>query len=127
MYLMGVRLVNNREKIVAALKQQVADGINSACQMWTDEAQRNANVDTGFMKSHIGQTVAAVPNKLEGVVRSLAPYSGFQDTGRHGNLFWTRAYITTRAKFRDLIFKGIAYTGSAGGGVIKSALSDYHR
>lgn len=119
---MGVRLVNRREEVVAALRQRLAAGLNEAAQYFVDEAQANANVDTGFMISHIGQTVPATSATLFAEVRSLAPYSGPQDTGRYGNLFWTRAWLATKAKFPDFFY---AKGGSAGRGVIGAAQQEF--
>ena len=125
--IMGVQLVNRIPVVIPLLKEQVAIRINNAAQFWVNEAQNNANIDTGFMKAHIGQTTTAVPNSLSAEIRSLAPYSMFQDTGRNGgNLFWTRAYIATREKFRQFIYQGLAFTGSAGSGVIRAASQEFH-
>lgn len=121
--IMGVTLVDNRVKVVAELKRQVAGRLNTAAQFFVGEAQRNANIDTGFMKEHIGMTLAATAERLEAEVRSLAPYSGPQDTGLRGNLFWTRAYIRTREMFKQFLY-GTA--GSAGSGVIRAAQEDFH-
>ena len=120
---MGVRLIDNSAAIKAALKEQIANGLNAAANAWTEEAQANANVDTGFMKAHIGVTKAASPADLLAVIRSLAPYSGPQDTGQHGNLFWTSTFLEIRERFSQFIY---SKAGSAGGGVIRQALQDYH-
>lgn len=122
---MGVRLIDNTEKIRVALKEQIAGGLNEAAQWWTDEAQQNANILTGFMQSHVGTTKAASPNDLTAVIRSLAPYSMYQDTGIHGNLFWTKAYLDTRQRFIQFLYKGQAFTGGAGRGVISAALQSF--
>src|SRR6267154_50054 len=102
---MGVKLVDNKEKVIAALKQQVANGLNNAGAFFVAEAQTNANVDTGFMKSHIlmPESEMAIPQSLSTTVRSLAPYSGPQDQGIRGNLFFTRAWTATRLKFKQFI------------------------
>ena len=123
---MGVKLVDNTEKVKAALKEQIAAGLNAAGEHFANEARNNANVDTGFMKSAIGQSVAATPNSLFTIVRSLARYSMYQDTGIRGNLFWTRAYLATRSRFKQFIYQGRAYAGGAGAGVIKAAETDFH-
>lgn len=120
----GVQLVNNREKVVAELKRQVAQRVNAAAQFMVGEAQRNANVDTGFMKAHIGQTITATPDRLEAEVRSLAPYSLYQDIGLHGNMFFSRAYLRTREMFPKLMMGNDV--GTAGAGVIHAALEEYH-
>lgn len=120
---MGVKLADNTAKVKAALKAQIANGLNAAANLWVTEAKNNANVDTGFMKAHIGVTVAAVANSLSAEIRSLAPYSAQQDTGFRGNLFWTRAYLATREKFKQFIYQG---AGSAGPGVIGAALQEFH-
>jgi len=120
---MGVYLVDNTEKIKAGLKEQLAGGLNAAADNFANEARNNANVDTGFMKSAIGVSVAATPNTLFAVIRSLARYSMFQDTGLHGNLFWTRAYLATRIRFSQFLYQG---TRGAGADVIKAAEMDYH-
>ena len=117
-----MKLIDKTAEVKAALKEQIASGINEAAQWWTDEAQENSNVLTGFMQSHIGVTEAASPERLSATVRSLAPYSGPQDTGRRGNLFWTRAFLSTRQMFKQFLY---GKAGSAGGGVIRSALSNF--
>lgn len=122
----GVKLVDNTERVKAALKEQLAGGLNAAADHVANEARNNANIDTGFMKSAIGVSVAATPNSLFAVVRSLARYSMYQDTGIHGNMFWTRAYLATRNRFKQFIYQGRAYTGGAGADVIKAAEIDYH-
>lgn len=129
---MGVRLVDNTQKVVHALREQVANGINNACQYWTDEAKDLAPVDTGFLKEHIGQAKAANANDLSGEIRSLAPYSGHVNYGtsrQSAQPFWTVAGLLTRQKFEYLLKSGfvkISRGASAGAGVIKSALMDYH-
>lgn len=129
---MGVTLVNNFPKVQAALKEQVANGINNAAQYWVTEAQSLAPVDTGFLKEHIGQTVAAVPNNLHAEIRSLAPYSGFINygTSRHSpRPFWTVAGLMTREKFHDLLKSGfvrISKGTSAGAKIIRAALEEFH-
>lgn len=123
---MGVKLVDNTEKVKTALRERIAVGLNNAASAWVQAAEQGANVDTGFMKAHIGQTVAATGRSLFAVVRSLAPYSMYQDTGIHGNLFWTRAYLIVRDKFKQFIYEGTGPTGQAGAGVIKAALEEYH-
>lgn len=123
---MGVKLVDNTEKVKVALRERIAVGINNAAGTWVDFAQGAANVDTSFMKNHIGITVAATTRSLFAVVRSLAPYSMYQDTGRYGNLYWTRAYLAVRDKFRQFIYGGTAIAGQAGPGVIKAALEEFH-
>lgn len=130
---MSVRLVDNTEKIKQALREQIAQGINVACQMWTDEAKDLAPVDTGFLKEHIGQTKAANANDLSGEVRSLAPYSGPVNYGsaRGGAAqpFWTVAGLLVRQKFEWLLKSGFVQVkrgASAGPGVIRAALTDYH-
>ena len=124
--IMGVRLIDNSAKVKQALKERIAVGLNNAANAWVDAAAGAANVDTGFMKAHIGVTKAASSADLSAVIRSLAPYSMYQDTGMHGNLFWTRAYLIVRDKYTQFLYHGIAYTGSAGPGVIRQALQDYH-
>lgn len=128
---MGVKLVDRRVQIVAALKQRLAEGLNEAAQYMVDEARANANVLTGFMMTHIGQTLTAVANRLEARVQSLAPYSAAQDTGRHGNLFFTRAWLATHAKFPQLWaarFSGKIVDGVAGAhlaNIQRAALQDF--
>lgn len=120
---MGVNLVDRTPQVLAALKEQLANGLNSAATFFVTEAKQNSNVDTGFMKEHIGITVSAVANNLSAEVRSLAPYSGPQDTGIRGNLFWTRAWLATREKFKQFMMsKG----ESAGANVIRAALEEFH-
>ena len=121
----GVQLVNRAPQILTELKRQVSERVNAAAQLFVGEAQRNANVDTGFMKAHIGQTLAAVPDRLEAEVRSLAPYSLWQDTGRHGNLYWTTAYLRVREIFPQLIL-GKTQVSTTNQGIIRQALQDYH-
>lgn len=129
---MGVKLVDNIPKIQKEIKVQLAKGINNACQFWVGEAQDLAPVDTGFLKAHIGQTVTATPESLHGEVRSLAPYSGpvnFGTSRQHPQPFWTVAGLLTRQKFNDLLksgFIGISKLGSAGSGIIRQALQDFH-
>jgi len=129
---MGMRLVDNKEKVVAQLRAQMAQGINNACQMWTAEAQDLAPVDTGFLKAHIGQTKAANANDLSGEVRSLAPYSGFVNYGTSRQApqpFWTVAGLMVRDKFEYLLKSGfvtIQRGTSAGPGVIRAALVEFH-
>jgi hypothetical protein len=129
---MSVELVDNTQKVIAGLREQVAQGINAACQMWVDEAKDLAPVDTGFLKEHIGQTLAASPNRLEGEIRSLAPYSGLVNSGtskQAAQPFWTVAGLLVRAKFEYLLKSGyvsIQRGVSAGQDVIKAALMDYH-
>lgn len=129
---MSVRLVDNSAKIKQHLREQIAAGINSACAMWTDEAIDLAPEDTGFLKAHIGQTVSATAASLSGEIRSLAPYSGFVNFGtskQPAQPFWTVAALLTRQKFEWLLKSGfvqIQRGTSAGGGIIKSALMDFH-
>lgn len=122
---MGVQLVNNREKVVAELKRQVAQRINAAAQLMVGEAQRNANVDTGYLRSSIGQTITAVPERLEAEVRSLAKYSQPQDTGMRGNLYFTRAWLRVREIFPQLIAGKIS-VGTAGPGVVRASEQEFH-
>lgn len=129
---MSVTLVDRTEQIKAALREQVAQGINNACQYWVDEAKDLSPVDTGFLKEHIGQTKAANANDLSGEIRSLAPYSGPVNYGtskQSAQPFWTVAGLLTRQKFAYLLKSGFVSIGrgaSAGAGVIKSALMDFH-
>jgi hypothetical protein len=125
-------LVDNTEKIKVALREQIAAGINNACQYWTDQAKDLAPVDTGFLKEHIGQTRSATAADLTGEVRSLALYSSAVNTGtsrQSAQPFWTVAGLLTRQKFTYLLKSGfvqIRRGTSAGAGVIKSALMDFH-
>jgi hypothetical protein len=129
---MSVRLIDRKDEVIAALRERVAQGINSACQMWTDEAIDLAPEDTGFLKAHIGQTKAANAADLSGEVRSLAPYSGPVNYGtsrQAAQPFWTVAALLVRQRFEWLLKSGfvqIRRGASAGAGVIKSALMDYH-
>lgn len=129
---MGVRLVDNTVKVKAAIKVQIAKGINNACQFWVGEAIDLAPEDTGFLKAHIGQTVAASPNSLRGEIRSLAPYSGPVNSGtsrQAAQPFWTVAGLLTRQKFEWLLksgFVSIGRVGSAGANIIRAALEDFH-
>lgn len=129
---MSVKLVDNTEKIKHALREQIAAGINNACQFWTDEAKDLAPVDTGFLKEHIGQTKAANGNSLSGEIRSLAPYSGPVNYGtakQPAQPFWTVAGLLTRQRFEYLLKSGfvkISRGASAGGNIIRSALMDFH-
>ena len=129
---MGVKLVDNTAKVKQAIREQLAQGINNACQFWSDNAQDLAPVDTGFLKSAIGQSVTATPNSLLGEVRSLAPYSGYVNYGtvkQAPQPFWTVAGLLTRQNFDKLFKSGfisINKIGSAGRGVIKAALTEFH-
>jgi len=129
---MSVVLKDNTEKIKVALREQIAQGINAACQMWTDEAKDLAPVDTGFLKEHIGQTKAANGTDLSGEIRSLAPYSGYVNYGtsrQPSQPFWTVAGLLVRQRFTALLksgFVSISRGSSAGGGIIRQALIDYH-
>lgn len=129
---MGVVLKDNTARVQAAIKVQLAQGINNAAQFWVSEAQDLAPIDTGFLKSQIGQTVSAVPNSLSAEIRSLAPYSGIVDMGSSRQApqpFWTVAGLLTRQKFDYLLksgFIGISRLGSAGRGVISAALQEFH-
>ena len=126
--IMSVKLTSRIPEVLAALKAQVAQGVNDAASFMVDEAQDNANVDTGFMQSHIGMTEAANAASLSATVRSLAPYSLFQDVGKHGNLFWTKAFIATREKFPQLMYQSlIGNGGKAGRGVIKAAKEEFEQ
>lgn len=109
--------------MIPLLKEQVAARLNNAAAFWVAEAQANANVDTGFMKNSTGVTVPATPNSLFTVIRCLAPYGSAQDTGIRGNLWWTRAFLATREKFTQFLYDKV---GSAGPGVIRAALQEYH-
>jgi hypothetical protein len=128
----SVTLVDRTAEIKQALREQVAKGINNACQMWTDEAIDLAPEDTGFLKEHIGQTKAANAHDLSGEVRSLAPYSGHVNYGtsrQAAQPFWTVAALLTRQKFEWLLKSGfvqIRRGTSAGPGIIRAALMDYH-
>lgn len=122
---MGVKLIDNTEKIKAALRGQIAIGLNSAAQFFTSEAKAGAAVDTGFMKEHIGVTGQATAQRLETEVRSLARYSGPQDTGVRGNLFFTRAYYATREKFAQFLY-GKIQVGTVGGNIIRAAEEEFH-
>jgi hypothetical protein len=129
---MGVKLVDNTAKIQAAIKVQIAQGINNAAQFWVTEAKDLAPVDTGFLKEHIGQTVSAVPNNLHAELRSLAPYSGLVNYGTSNQSpqpFWTIAGLMTRQKFNWLLksgFVSIGRVGSAGANIIRAALEEFH-
>lgn len=129
---MGVVLKDNTEKIKQAIHVQLAQGINNACQYWVGEAIDLAPEDTGFLKAHIGQTVSATPESLHGEVRSLAPYSGPVNSGTTRQApqpFWTVAGLLTRQNFSKLLRSGfisIGKLGSAGGGIIRQALMDFH-
>lgn len=129
---MGIKLVNNIPKIRQAIHVQLAHGINNACQYWASEAIDLAPEDTGFLKAHIGQTVTATAQSLHGEVRSLAPYSGLVNLGtskQAAQPFWTVAGLLTRQKFHWLMKSGfiqISRMGSAGAGIIKQALMDFH-
>jgi len=120
---MGVVLVDRKDKIIAELKLQLAMGLNAAAIEWVSGAKAKANVDTGFMKEHIGITKSASSADLSAEIRSLAPYSGPQDTGIHGNLFWTSTYLEIRERFSQFLY---GKAGSAGPGVIRAAQQDFH-
>src|SRR5438477_11384680 len=102
---MGVHLIDNTVKIKATLRVQIAERLNNAGAFFVGEAQANANVDTGLMRDNVlmPESEMATPQSLSTAVRSLAFYSRPQDTGRYGNLFFTRAYLATRAKFRQFL------------------------
>lgn len=118
---MGVKLVDNTAKVQREVRGALAIRLNNAAQFLVKEAKQNANVDTGFMKEHIGQTVQATGQSLLAEIRSLAPYSLYQDTGRHGNLFLTRAYLALRGRFKDFLTVSIG----ANPGVINAAEQEY--
>jgi len=120
---MGVQLVNNIPKVVPELKRQVAERLNAAAQFWVGQAKQNAPVDTGFLKAHVGQSIAAVPERLEAEVRSLARYSAPTDTGIRGTLWWTKSYLRTRELFPQFLY---GKAGSAGANVIRAAEEDFH-
>lgn len=129
---MGVKLVNNTQKIKREIHVQLAQGVNNAIQFWVDEAIDLAPEDTGFLKAHIGQTVTATPDSLHGEIRSLAPYSGYVNYGtsrQSPQPFFTVSGLLTRQNFNWLMksgFIGIRKLGSAGGGIIRQALMDFH-
>lgn len=123
---MGVKLTDRTAEVKAALRERIAVGLNNAAGTWVDFAQGAANVDTGFMKEHIFVSVGATASSLFAIVRSLAPYSQMQDTGARGNLYWTRAYLAVRDKFKQFIYGGTAIAGQAGPGVIRAALEEFH-
>src|SRR5205823_5572868 len=103
--------------VIAALRVQAANGLNNAGAFFVNEAKANASIDTGFMYSNIlmPESEMATPQSLSTTVRSLAPYSLFQDVSRSGNLFFTRAWLATRAKFKQFILGEIT-AGTVGGG-----------
>lgn len=120
---MGIRLVDNTVQVKAALREQIANGLNAAATFFVTEAKNAAPVDTGFLKAHLGVTVAAVPSSLSAEVRSLARYSAPTDTGIRGTLWWTKSWLATREKFKQfLMTKGT----SAGAGVIRAAEEEFH-
>jgi hypothetical protein len=129
---MGVKLVDNTAKVQAAIKVQIAQGINNAAQFWVTEAKDLAPVDTGFLKEHIGQTVSAVPNNLHAEIRSLAPYSQAVNFGGPHTApqpYWTISGLLTRQKFAWLLksgFVSIGRVGSAGANIIRAALEEFH-
>jgi hypothetical protein len=129
---LGVKLIDNTAKIKQQIHIQLAQGINNACAFWVNEAIDLAPEDTGFLKAHIGQTVTATPNSLHGELRSLAPYSQAVNGGTSRQApqpFWTVAGLLTRQKFDWLLKSGfiaIRRVGSAGGGIIRQALEDFH-
>lgn len=129
---MGVKLIDRTDQIKVALRQACANGINMALFFWADNARDLSPVDTGFLKEHIGVTVTATGDRLSGEVRSLAPYSGpvnYATSRQAAQPFWTVAGLLTRQQFPDLFKSGfisIQRGSSAGAGVIKSALMDYH-
>lgn len=123
---MGVKLTDNTVAVKAALRERISVGLNNAASLWVQAAQQGANVDTSFMKEHVGVTVPSTAVTLFAIVRSLAPYSMYQDTGIHGNLFWTRAYLIVRDKFKQFLYGGTAIAGQAGENVIRAALEEFH-
>lgn len=129
---MGVTLVDRTPQIIRALKQAAANGCNNAAFFWADNSKDMAPRDTGFLAEHVGVTKTATADDLSSEVRSLAPYSGPVNYGtskQAAQPFWTVAGLLTRQKFPNLFKSGfisIQRGGSAGAGVIKSALMDYH-
>lgn len=129
---MSYKLIDNFPKVRQQLREGCALGINNAIAFAVDEAKDLAPVDTGFLKEHIGMTKAASADDLSGEVRSLAPYSGPVNYGtskQAAQPFWTVALLLMRQKFPGLFrsgFIGIRRGSSAGPGVIRSALMDFH-
>lgn len=75
------------------------------------------------MKAHIGQTVQATASSLSAEMRSLAPYSLYQDIGYRGNLFFSKAFLALREKFKGMMTSNDV--GTAGAGVIRAAEEEY--
>jgi hypothetical protein len=129
---MGVRLVDNTAKIKVELQWRCANGCNNAAFFWAEESRDMAPEDTGFLKSGIGVTELATANKLSATIRSIAPYSGHVNFGtskQAAQPFWTVGGLLTREKFGYLFKSGfisISRGSSAGGGVIRQALMDFH-
>lgn len=120
---MGVVLVNNIPKVIPLLKEQVAVRVNNVAQIAVARLIAASPIDTGFLRSHLGQTTTATPNNLSAEVRSLAPYSGPTDTGVRGTLWWTNTWLGIRSEFPQLMLgKG----ESAGPGVIRAAMQEFH-
>lgn len=122
---MGVVLVNNIPKIIPELKRQVAGRVNVVAQFFVGEAIRNSPYDTGFLRNHIGQTLAATAERLEAEVRSLAPYSAPTDSGIRGTLWWTKAFLRAREMFPRILM-GKTEVGTVGPSIIGATLQEYH-
>lgn len=129
---MSVTLVDNSEKIKHELRVECANGANNVAAFIADEAHDMAPEDTGFLKSGIGVTKMATANDLTAEVRSIAPYSGFVNYGtskQPAQPFWTVPLLLARQKFNYLFKSGFmrfSRGSSAGRGVIRQALTDFH-
>lgn len=117
---MSVRLVDNSEKIKVALREQIAAGINAACQMWVDEAKSLCPVgteprdyeDAPHLRDTIRQTIAATANSLVGEVRVGTPrtfwarFVNFGTWKMAAQPFWTVAGLFVRGKYEWLLKSG---------------------
>ena len=69
---------DNKDKILATIKNQMKYIVYKTAQLMVAEAKANAPVVSGFLKNGISVTFK---NELHAVVRSVAYYSGFVEFG----------------------------------------------
>lgn len=99
---MTVTLKKNHQQVKKQMRSDVADGQNRATAFLITEAQNNAPVKTGNLRSKIQQTVRATPSNPEAEGKSMADYSVPVNQGtpdRAGTFYWTRAVNQMMAKY----------------------------
>lgn len=107
---MSFRLVDNKDKIIAQMKVEVARRLNNTAQYAVDQMRDLCPVDTGALKSTIRQDHTAVPDNLTAIVRAGTPeinYGAYINYGTHkmpAQPFFTVAMLLTRQAFPQFMY-----------------------